>query len=329
MTPSGTRVGFLARADNGGLGCESWEFVRNFNPDKVLVIRGEHGHHPERFNGYNCQHTNGIPTHDDIDRFLKDIDVVFSIETFYNWGIIDMARMRGIRTVLRVNFELNVLDTYPNHPQPDMVVLPSMWHYDDIRHPNKLFLPFPVNRKVLPYRERSRIENFYFIAGHNCFEDRNGVEVMLAAIPYIQAPVTILSQYPMPYYPNTVNTDFENYWEIHKGDCLISPRRYAGQSLPMNEALSLGIPVIMPNVSPQSDLLPNEMLVPTNGSRVIETQGGRIDRYDVDPRVLAEKVNELYHSDITHLSRFADQYAETISWETLLPKYQSMFDSVR
>jgi glycosyltransferase involved in cell wall biosynthesis len=45
-------------------------------------------------------------------------------------------------------------------------------------------------------------------------------------------------------------------------DALILPRRYGGLCLPMNEALLSGLPVIMPDCSPNNDVLPERWLVP-------------------------------------------------------------------
>lgn len=326
-----TRIGFFARADNGGLGAESWEFCRWMRPEKVLVIRGEHGHHPERFNGMNCQYTDGVPTHAELDRFLRDIDVLFSFETFYNWGAVPMAKSRSIKTVLRVNYEMNINQVDPTVPVPDVFIVPSTWHFDDISHPDKRLLKFPVNREVLPFNRRNRIGRFYHIAGHVAYEDRNGTDTLLAAIPYIQAPVTILSQHQIPNIPSNVTFNFldsNNYWEVHQGDCLISPRRYGGQSLPIHEALSRGSLVIMPGVKPQNEFLHPDLLYPCHSHRIIEVQGGRVECYDSDPLQLAEKINELYAKDIGYLSDWADQYASTVSWETLIPEYKSLFNSL-
>jgi glycosyltransferase involved in cell wall biosynthesis len=41
-------------------------------------------------------------------------------------------------------------------------------------------------------------------------------------------------------------------------DALILPHRYGGLCLPMNEALTSGLPVIMSNMSPNDAILPQE-----------------------------------------------------------------------
>jgi hypothetical protein len=51
--------------------------------------------------------------------------------------------------------------------------------------------------------------------------------------------------------------------ELYEGfDALIYPRKYGGLALPLPEALASGLPVIMPNVSPNNTILPIHWLVP-------------------------------------------------------------------
>jgi len=326
------RLGYFARADNGGLGIESQEFVKHMKPDKILCIRGEHGHHPERFEGMNTQYTDGIPSHNELDQFLRGIDVVFSIESYYNWGALAMAKERGIKSVLRLNYEMDLAQTTDDFPHPDLYIAPSMWNFDKMPEPKK-YLPFPVNRDVCVFKKRKKIENFYHIAGHQCHEDRNGTEILLDALPYINAPIKIFTQHPLgreigQSNVEVISQDFDNYWEIHQGDCLVLPRRYGGQSLSMNEALSCGIPTLMPRISPQDAFLPADMLVDTSGHRMIDVQGGKVDCYDTDEQKLAERINFLYNMPITLLSEWADRYADTISWKTLKPEYIKTFEEL-
>ena len=98
--------------------------------------------------------------------------------------------------------------------------------------------------------------------------------------------------------------------------------------LPAQEALASGLPVIMPNISPNNDLLPSEWLTPA------ETYGQfmaamPVDLYRTDPKILAG-----------YLDRFADRewldaqrskailYAAPISWAQQKPQYESFFQAV-
>ena len=54
----------------------------------------------------------------------------------------------------------------------------------------------------------------------------------------------------------------DDQWRLYAGfNALIMPRRYGGLCLPMNEALTSGLPVIMSNTSPNDAVLPGDWLV--------------------------------------------------------------------
>jgi glycosyltransferase involved in cell wall biosynthesis len=82
-----------------------------------------------------------------------------------------------------------------------------------------------------------------------------------------------------------INPDDQN--NLYEGfDALILPRRYAGQSLPMCEALCAGLPVVMTDIDPNNKVLPPEWLVGASriGQFMVRTM---IDVYNTDPRKLA------------------------------------------
>lgn len=338
MRNSNVRLGAILRCDNGGLGAESWEFSRHLldEKDKVMLLRGEHGHFPERYQGLNITPFDHLPSDSDLAAFLRDIDVLFTIETFYNWNAIPMARERNIKTVLRINYEF-LPD--PRHELATLNLSPSTYYFDNIPG-NKKLLPFPVNRQVLPFRQRTKVDTFYHVAGHELYEDRNGTEIFLQAIRFMKNKPTInlfsqhdLSKEALAHYikdsPNVhCFTEAENYWDIHTGDCLVLPRRYGGQSLQMNEALSTGAIVLTTDCKPQNEFLPPATLIQPSTTRKIQAHGAVVDCYDVDPQRLAIKMDELAEMDITELSEVSDRYATSISWDRLAPEYIRMFEGV-
>ena len=85
--PQTLKIGIIARVDNGGLSNMTFDFWRNiFEITKSLTILSESSYqdvsrYPEQI---ICQN---YPTLEQIDLFLKDIDVVLAFETPYNWNI--------------------------------------------------------------------------------------------------------------------------------------------------------------------------------------------------------------------------------------------------
>ena len=117
------RIGVIARIDNGGLANMTYDYWKHITEiTKTLTILSDDPHqsllrYPEQI---ICE---GFPTLEQIDKFLKDIDVVLAFETPYNWNVLSMAKERGIKTVLIPNYEW----TEESPPvQPDMYLCPSL-----------------------------------------------------------------------------------------------------------------------------------------------------------------------------------------------------------
>ena len=110
------------------------------------------------------------------------------------------------------------------------------------------------------------------------------------------------------------------------GDILVFPRRYGGNCLPLNEALASGMPVIMPDISPNNHLLPKKWLVSAT-VREYFTPRTRVDVYQVNPAELAEKISYFTKDNIQAESRKADEIADSISWERLKDKWMDVLYS--
>ena len=99
------RLGLVARADNSGLGIQSWEFARHMNPDKVMVINldflandAEHCNKRaflDRYRGEVTVLNKVTPEPHEIEDFLDGLDLVFAPETFYTWDFVARANARG------------------------------------------------------------------------------------------------------------------------------------------------------------------------------------------------------------------------------------------
>ena len=97
-------MAFIARADNSGLGTLSREFARHLKPEKVLIVQnGVYEIYPERYSEFSTKvvSARGTITKEDKDWLLDGVDVLFSLETFYDWGIIKDFKNNLIREVNR------------------------------------------------------------------------------------------------------------------------------------------------------------------------------------------------------------------------------------
>lgn len=333
------RIGLLARCDNTGLGVQSKEFFDHIKCKPFVIDSSLLGNspfltpYPERYGAPVYQLQKGVSIKErDIQNFIRGIDLLFAIETPYNYRFISACRERGIKTVLQLNYEF--LEYPSSLPQPDLLAAPSLWNYDKIPD-SKMFLPVPVNTaKFNPVRAE---RTFVHIAGRPAINDRNGTQVLLNALWAIKQKVTIIirtgDQIRIPRTSKNVTLiidrqNRENYWDAYTGGVLIMPRKYGGLCLPINEALGAEMPVIAPNISPNNLWLPKEWLTDANKSSKLRARQ-TVDVYEPDGRKLAEKIDQFCDPVFYDQAREkAKTLKDSISWETLLPLYTKTFESL-
>lgn len=343
------RIGLIARADNTGLGVQTNDFSRFMKPDKVLIVDLSHLNglqtYPERYPGSVVLRYTPYPEVDKshpvavetINSFLDGLDLLFTCETPYDYHLFREARRRGVRTVLQYNFELLDHLCNPNAPQPDLFMAPSRWRYADVDFPNKIFVPVPVDTERFVYKHRTSAKTFLHLAGNATFEDRNGTlplikswqEVKSGANLLIQSPRLINYGYGAPNIrvDNTHTVDNTDLYRT--GDVFVFPRKYGGLCLPLNEALALGMPVIMTDLCPQNEFLSPDSLIPAALSKSVFTKTS-IDVHEVNQNALAAKIDELVDNPnlVSSLSEQSGELAQTISWKRLAPVYQEVFEAV-
>lgn len=356
-------LGLIARADNSGLGNQTYEFYKHMKPDKTLVmdISGLNGNkiYPDRYpDGVFVQDILRAP---DIDSFLEGLDVVFVAEAPYNYHLYARAKELGVKVAVQYNYEFFDWFVHPDWPLPDLLIAPSLWHYNEINRFCQLndikhtYLHNPVNRQALPLREIKQARTFLHTAGRSAAHDRNGTRTVIEASAWLQTAAkivihfqgeqglahqatTTIDQYrdlarEYAQHNNLIilTHEFENYADVYNmGDVLLLPRRYGGNCLPLNEALSTGMPTIMTDVTPNKDFLPDNWLIPA--IKIDEfTPRTKIDIYDANPRDLAAKIDEFYNMDEQQMlaqNNIANDLANGISWEHMENEYRSILEGL-
>ena len=356
------KIGLIARADNSGLGIQTWEFYKHMRPAKTMVvdISKLNGNkiYPERYpDGIVIK---GIPTDRDIIDFLDGLDAVFIAEAAYTPNLYIRSKALGVKTAVQYNYEF--FDWFnPEMPKPDMLIAPSTWHYPKVDEWCKnngvmhTYLHCPVNRELLPKRTIKQARTFLHIAGKSAAYDRNGTLIAIEASKYLKTDAQILVHFQgdqgLAHQVTNTYDDYLAHANLHgdpakltinkfeypeyqdayaTGDVMILPRRYGGNCLPLNEALSVGMPVIMPDISPNNSFLPKEWLLPAYQINRF-TPRTVIDIYGCNPEDLAEAIDRFYNlneeqMEIENLK--ADALANTISWEMLHQKYLVAFEEL-
>lgn len=345
------RLGIIVRSDNTGLGYQTKQLTDMLKPSKVMLIdfsqHNNNKQHPEWYNEYEVVNVLGIPDSRDIDRFLKDIDVVLSCETFYNNDeLILKARDKGIKTILQYNYELFGNLSKKNMALPNVLVSPSLWKIDDIefkfgRKTKVIYLPPPTNinlfngaRKINRSKTHNRILH---IGGKRAAQDRNGTNTIVDMLRYSKADYELVirtqTKLDINFNDDRIVLDYndsEDRESMYVGfDAMVLPRRYAGLCLPMNESLLSALPVFMTNISPNNKVLPEKWLVE---SHLIDQFRAKtmIDVYEANLRKIAELIDN-YVSLSDEQKTIEKEEALCIGYENfapeaLLPQYNKLIN---
>jgi glycosyltransferase involved in cell wall biosynthesis len=306
-------LGVVVRADDGGLAWQTSALCRMLEPARVLIIdsRAFNGagvkQHQERFAAYDSMITNGFPTDDECHRFLDGLTHVLTCETPYNFELFAEAERRGIRTYLQSNYEFCDYLTGSEHPLPTKFLAPSPWKLDVLQKrfgDRVVLLPPPTFPRDfasarLANQGRSGRRRFLHIVGKPAQGDRNGTMLLMYAMQRSHGDFEVVVKSQKALEPiikdKRITWDSlapDDQWRLYVGfDALIMPRRYGGLCLPCNEALTSGLPVIMPNTSPNDAVLAADWLVPGafNGGF---TSRVPIPYFNVNIAALAQKLDQ-------------------------------------
>jgi len=344
-------LGIVVRADDGGLAWQTVALCRMLEPSKVMIIdsRPFNGtgvkQHPERFAAYDSMITNGFPTNDECHRFLDGLTHVLTCETPYTFELFAEAERRGIKTFLQQNHEFCDYLTGSERPLPTKFLAPSLWKLDVIYRrfgDRVVFLPPPTfpsdfaSARIANHGRTGR-RQFLHVVGKPAAGDRNGTMLLMYAMQRTRADFELVVKSQAPLEPiikdKRITWDSsspDDQWRLYaRFDALIMPRRYGGLCLPMNEALTSGLPVIMPNTSPNDAILPADWLVPGafNGGF---TSRVPIPYFNVNIGLLARKLDELAAMTDEVLDQHKARALElSRQWdpEVLRPQYEAVFRS--
>lgn len=327
------RIGIVARVDNGGLGIMTLDFFKNFFVEKVLTITASYQNDYQRYEGWEgteqiiCQR--GAPTLEEIDRFLEGLDLVVTFETPYNWNIYKRAREKGVKTILIPMYEWTE-EVLPE--MPDLLLCPSDLDYEVLSEPKKL-VHTPINTKLINFKERTQAKTFVFQNGHGGFMGRNSMQEFLNAIPFVKSDVKFIVRSQVDFTPledprvtyQHGEQDYNTMWD--EGDIYIHLHKFDGLSLPLNEAMAAGFPIIALDLPPMNKFLNKELLVKPEGISKVKIYRN-VDFATFSPVKVAEmidKVASMSSEQIKALSQESKANADKWSWDNQKPKFLDVF----
>lgn len=310
------KKGLIVFSNESGLGYQTKRLAEMIKPDRLLAIdsssfsknKKQHWEWYQNFSGYRVQ---GFPTNYEIRTFCTGLTHILCVENPLNYFLLSYSSARRIKVFIQSNFEfcdhLNQTLTLPH-----LFLMPSQWKVKDMKSifgaDRVMYLPPPIDpnefreTREFNFNMNNDIPKYLHIVGTLAVNDRNGTLDLLRAIQFTKYnfSLTIKSQHPLP--PSYMTDDPRVTYQftsdsepsqIYKGfDALILPRRYGGLSLPVNEALMSGLPVIMTDISPNNYLLPKKWLVKSHHVGSFMTRSP-IDYYSADIHKLAVKLDWL------------------------------------
>ena len=317
------------------------DFFRHVHPDRTLIVdMGERGRGPFDASGY----TTGRPGADVwvnqgyndeipeglVREFCGGLDVVYAAETFYREDVASIMRSCGVRTVLHVMPELY----RHGDAKPDVLWVPTPWRMDMVPR-ETVVVPVPVDTvRFAPGPPSRRIVHISAPA----FHDRNGSDLVRQALGHMSVEVELIAAgQPIEIPPCRVRPTVthrppsQTRQEVYAGGgALLLPRRYAGLSLPMQEAAAMGWPIVTLDLSPQNQWVSPSTLVPAVTGADVRTVGGFVNVAEANPRVIANRVSALV-SDPEMWARASAAslaHADEISWTVWASRYRGLLEAV-
>lgn len=328
------RVGLIARSEDRGLGNLTWAFHEHVQPDRTLVVdmgpfaRGFAPHHDRYPDALIVPWNQGELPEPIVRDWLDGLDVLYSAETFYDPRLVSWARDAHVRTVLHVMPEFYRADL----PQPDVIWTPTRWRLDTLPSRTRV-VPVPMTRPSDVQQSSSSMLRVLHIAGNRAAGDRNGTILVVNALRYVTQPMHVRVETQgvrLPSQSTAPHVQLDRHvggrgdrWAMYDDvDVLLMPRRYGGLCLPVLEAMTSGVAVMMPNVVPNDEWPIIALDATQRGS--MEAPAGTIPMTYVEPRVIAAALDQLVldSSVLAHAQLAALRWAQENSWERLLPLYR-------
>lgn len=313
------KIGLIVFGNQSGIGYQTKRLAELIRPDRILFVDSSGfskntKQFKEWYAAFRGYYVNGFPNDHEIKGFLRGLTHVLCVENPLNYNLTLYAQQMGIKVYIMTNFEFNDFLDKPNLTLPYKFIMPSHWKIVEMEQifgrDKVMYLPPPINpHEFKEARDanfnRSGRKKFLHIAGTVAAHDRNGTLDVLAAVQQTQEEfdLTITSQHELPpeYITNNRKVNYkigsvDEPCQLYKDyDALILPRRYGGLSLPVQEALMSGLPVIMTDISPNRELLLDAWLV-----RAVKKGEFK-----------ARTIIDIYQSNIYLLAAKIDFYAST------------------
>lgn len=353
-------VGSICYACCSGLGILAKSFFDAGIITDMFVV--EHSRHPTQRDWYpdapHCPIRELERRSRDLRSFVDTMDVLVCFETPFFWPIVSYAKSRGVKTVCMPMYECSLTNPSTHFDEYWCPSLLDLRYFSEMHMPEgervppfemchgvhgsiSRFTPVPVE---VEWKQRHTAKVFVHNAGHGGLKGRNGTRELLEAAFLLKtdAKIIIRSQENIldgnPRTPRQIADCVElrlGTWpqeELYaEGDVFIFPEKFNGLSLPLQEARAAGMLVMSVDRYPMNTWLPDGPLIP-----VVTTVKNRIgppyiefDEAVINPRMIAETIDEWFNADIHEYSQDGLSWAKQMSWDVLGPKYLELLEELK
>lgn len=344
------KIGIIAYSSNTGLGYQTRLLAGLLKVSKVLIVDlSPYNGMPVNHSWVECDYRicREKPSEEGIQWLTDGVDLVFVCETPLNYELFNIAREKGVKTVLQYNPEFLDYFKDPNLPKPTHFVCPSSWMLAEAKNAVKkdvFVLRIPVEKVIASSKQQKTI-NVLHVAGRYATGDRNGTLQFLDMVENNNnRDLKFILTYQEPKEAKTIRefaeiqkrinklrnklkiyVDVEDMHEIYSiTDIFVLPRKYGGLCLPQQEALAYSIPVLMPNIEPNYFTLPDKWLFNVKIGRVLRLKTNVI-AYESDLQNMISKLNYVVQN-LEREKEKARKIAKKLLWKNQKKNYQAVFN---
>lgn len=269
--------------------------------------------------------------------FAEKMDVMLFFETAFDPSLIPFCRSKGIPT-----FIVPMMECWQTAwPHPHKFICPSLLDlqvFPRATGGESIFLPVPTE---YPWRLRTRAEHWIHNGGYLGVRGREGTALLIEAMQHVKSPLRLTIRVQenvdaahkrmmaadprIEYIAGTV--PYEDLYAT--GDVAVSPQRWNGMSLPLQEACAAGLAVMTTDRFPANTWLPKEPLIPVARTTRSRIGPGYLEFEEavIRPEDIAATMDRWYGADIEALSLAGKAWAEAHSWEVLGPRWKEALAS--
>ncbi len=273
-----------------------------------------------------------------VRQWLEGLDVVFSVETTYDWRLPRWAREMGVKTVVQGNpeFYRHDQDRHRWQEHPTQWWWPTEWRINLLPTGKHMPVPMP-DRPRVNGNPSDRPLRVLHVQGKKAWMDRNGTQVFADALRVCRQRVHatmygLLGE--LPYIENRDQVTYDRFpdgiadrWAMYEGqDLLVIPRRYGGLCLPALEAAACGVAVAMPAVSPNDELA--QLTFQPRGFLHMDLACGALQTADTNHMDLAAFIDDMARTPSAVIAAQARAYETVPRWSTWRQRYLDALEAL-